>query len=85
MKRELDDSVQYLEDRVGVVKPFLKFDVFVPERVCQEILAAAFGATLEESLHCCQYRKLAPGAKGGRVGGVGGCEHDATKSKQALI
>ena len=49
MKRKMDDLAENVEDAVLLLETFLEFDVLVPERVSQEILATAFRATLKES------------------------------------
>lgn len=45
----MDDLAENVEDAVLLLETFLEFDVLVPERVSQEILATAFRATLKES------------------------------------
>lgn len=50
MKWQTDDLGENVEDVIFVILAlsFLKFDIFVPERVRQEVLTTAFCAALEE-------------------------------------
>jgi hypothetical protein len=48
VKWQADDLAEHVEDVVFLLKALLKLDELVPEGMCQEVLAAAFCATLKE-------------------------------------
>jgi hypothetical protein len=48
VKWQADDFAEHVEDVVFLFKALLKLNEFVPEGVCQEVLAAALRAALKE-------------------------------------